>query len=322
MCIDHVPLACLVAAMLAFSAGLVVWTIAAELELSVKVSAATLTGATFLVLLIVISWAGLEMLYNQDSERDPGDLQPLARAQAPHFVRQLEAQAKNITREEADQPRAESSSTEDAFWDVWQTILFITKRISHPESSHGQSRAIGHPVNGNEHGIGRSASRHGSSRAADLSESLNEDDGILTDEIPRVLPSTNSTEPARLKVQRGLMTAVHYFRAYGSDELHAIVWAQNSQPQDKLQTIQPVKRLPVLHPPGHDIRFSPDGKYFAASQSKGGVAIWDIDNFDGDAKKTIPSSGGRFAWSPSSTHFVIVEKKGLTIWQSDEVRNQ
>lgn len=56
VCLDHTPLLCLVAAVLAFSTGLVIWTIAADLALAVKICAGVFTGSTFIVLLAVIAW--------------------------------------------------------------------------------------------------------------------------------------------------------------------------------------------------------------------------------------------------------------------------
>lgn len=60
VCSDHTPLLCLAAAVLAFSAGLVIWTIAADLSLAVKICVGTMTGTTFVVLLVVVIWEVVE----------------------------------------------------------------------------------------------------------------------------------------------------------------------------------------------------------------------------------------------------------------------
>lgn len=48
--------------MLTFSAGLVAWTVAADLALAVRICAASLTSATLLVLITIVLWEGKERL--------------------------------------------------------------------------------------------------------------------------------------------------------------------------------------------------------------------------------------------------------------------
>lgn len=68
VCLDHAPLFCLVGAVLAFSAGLVGWTIAASLALPVKICAATMTCTTFLILFTIIIWETREWWHQRNKK--------------------------------------------------------------------------------------------------------------------------------------------------------------------------------------------------------------------------------------------------------------
>lgn len=86
VCLDHTPLLCLVGAVLAFSAGLVVWTFAADLALAVKICAAAMTCATSLILFTVIIWeAGEWWQESKKGQPPPIDSEPIAGMPALHY---------------------------------------------------------------------------------------------------------------------------------------------------------------------------------------------------------------------------------------------
>lgn len=92
---------------------------------------------------------------------------------------------------------------------------------------------------------------------------------------------------------------------------------ENSRPRrDELRSLNPVQTLPIYHPPGRDIHFSPDGTRLAISVLDGNLAIWDVGKYDEEAQMLF-SPGGRFAWSPDSSYIVIIMDNGLSIWNKD-----
>ncbi|KAG9033715.1 hypothetical protein FS837_002404, partial [Tulasnella sp. UAMH 9824] len=60
VCLVQTPFLFLIGAVLAFSAGLVVWTFAANLAVAVKVTASVMTFATLLILVVVLAWEARE----------------------------------------------------------------------------------------------------------------------------------------------------------------------------------------------------------------------------------------------------------------------
>lgn len=69
---------CLVIAVLAFSVGLVVWTIAADLATPVKISATAITCATFSVLFAIVIWEGREWWRETHAEPSLVDMTAIA----------------------------------------------------------------------------------------------------------------------------------------------------------------------------------------------------------------------------------------------------
>lgn len=316
ICLDYVPLGCLVGAVLAFSAGLVVWTIAAELKLAVRIPTAVITCATLLVLFIIIIWEAMEWWRDKKAEQAPADVQPLARIRmhAIRYTRQLDVGEESTTGEEGDQSSKEAPTMARGLWGVWRVV----RRVAGP-------RGTADGFNQQIHGFGRASagrtirfaiqlSQDERLCTGDLSEALGGDEGIQ-DEGATVLPDER---PRAVTVVQRLRGAVECLRTDEYRHIRAFILAQNPKlphPHHKLQRIQPVHRLQGFHPPGHDIHFSPDGKYLAASQLHGNVAIWPVGKFDGEAELVLPNSAGRFAWSPNSSCLIIIEKKGLSIWE-------
>ncbi|KAG9042982.1 hypothetical protein FS837_010171 [Tulasnella sp. UAMH 9824] len=76
ICLDHTPLVCLVGAVLTFSAGLVTWTVAADLDLAVKICAGAMTCGTFLVLFAAILWEAREWWKESSTEAEQPSHEP------------------------------------------------------------------------------------------------------------------------------------------------------------------------------------------------------------------------------------------------------
>lgn len=305
MCFDYVPLGCLVGAVLAFSVGLVVWTIAAELGLAVKISAATITGATFLVLFIIIGWEAMEWLRNK---QDRADVEPLARIHALLYTRQPGAGDNNTTEEEGNHPREKISAVKRGLLDALRGICH-TERLDPTDASAQQKRVFGRVPAGRRIRFAIQLSQHDMLCTGDLSEALGGDDGIQDEGV-----TAPPGERAAIAGQR-FRRAVECLMTEDYRHFRAFILAQNPKSPHNLRTIQPVHQLWGFHPPGHDIHFSPDEKYLAVSQLNGIVRIWAVDKFGGEAEMALPNSGGRFAWSPDSSRVLIIEKTGLSIWE-------
>ncbi|KAG8974261.1 hypothetical protein FRC05_007685 [Tulasnella sp. 425] len=297
---DHAPLGCLVLAVLAFSVGLVVWTFAAGFHISVSISTVVITCATFLVLFTIIFWECREWCRDKHAEPTPVDLKTIISMQEPHHQQRAAEIAEGSAIEEGGPASA----------GTWMTVTAGLYQLLQPLPD------------GLRNNLGDQALHLKRALTPDLPDT-GEDDEIQDEEVPTVLHSAKSAplqtgeiSPPPSMFQKAVLDLIcdENLRKLVSDRLPDV-----RRRQDKLQTLRPIHRLRIFHPSGHDIHFSPDGKRLAVSQLDGSVAIWAVDKLDGEAERTLLSSVGRFAWSPDSSHIVIIAKEGLSIRKANKL---
>lgn len=68
-CLNRTPIACLVAAVLTFSAGLVAWTFSSSSGTLVRISASTLTGTTVVIVVTIVIWEVREQVRDYTHSR-------------------------------------------------------------------------------------------------------------------------------------------------------------------------------------------------------------------------------------------------------------
>lgn len=332
ICFDHTPLVCLVGAVITFSTGLVAWTVAADLALAVRICTGTMTFATFLVLFTAILWEVRERRkeIRKDVEQDPRQPEPLMGVPAPSYTLQLPGGATNSNSNSRGRGLAlviilKSAATLFCTWRQQLTHL-ITRHFKADSSTRSRSE------HDSTHGIGdvHSSSRVSMSNGVAAKDvvregSLASDAFDAPDWEPMSAPTQSlneqqkeehhktRTESSRSKLQ-GLVK--------GLKEDQAPDRPDNCRARpDELQSLRPLRRLPIFHSAGHDIHFSPDGKRLAVSRLNGHLAIWEVGKYN-EKPTQLRSPVGRFAWSPDSSHIVVVMEKGLKTWSVASVSHK
>ncbi|KAG8974260.1 hypothetical protein FRC05_007684 [Tulasnella sp. 425] len=341
ICLDHTPLLCLVGSVLAFSAGLVVWTFAAKLALSVKISVGTITGVTFFVLIAAIIWEIMEWW-----RQDPTDTEEYLDApESPSGTPVLEypwrswESAKDVGAEIRSRMLGGTLNVVATLRQSWRRLIrFITGNsnadpsqfILPQDNPNRKGDAIFPSIEGTrKNGI---AGQELASTWSLTSISSDESDKSDTPEWEPMTPNSSgplhgrrngplsplqTTSPTRSKFQNA-------GRALMKDERTREIVAIQSQDRpeycilrrNELQNLRPVLRLPIFHAPGHDIHFSPDGTRLAVSRLNQSLAIWEVGKYH-EKPQTMPSPIGRFAWSPDGSHIVVIKEDGLNIWNKD-----
>ncbi|KAG8974263.1 hypothetical protein FRC05_007687 [Tulasnella sp. 425] len=313
---------CLVGAVLAFSAGLVGWTIAANLALAVRICAASMTGATFIVLLVIVGWEAREWWHSESRkvEQAPAGTEPSAEKQSLRDLRQAWKQSKEGTPKKTVGYRQMLVNGITRYFGPGadRSISNLPQESSTQNPGKPSSGILG-PLADR---FGGRASVRRNSSALGLLEG-GDDYDIPDLELP-MLPVIGKVSPARGKFHGAV------YRLIVDPRLRDQVRAQSkespkfehtssktSEPQcirpDELLNLKPSHRLPVFHPTGHDIQFSPDRTRLAVSKLNGTVAIWAVGKFDEKPEVVIPCPIGRFVWSPDSSQLLIVKKNGLFV---------
>lgn len=341
ICLDHTPLLCLVGSVLAFSAGLVVWTFAAELALSVKISVGTITGVTFFVLIAAIIWEIMEWW-----RQDPTDAEEyLDDPESPSGTPVLEypwrswESAKDVGAEIRSRMLGGTLNVVATLRQSWRRLIcFITgnsnadpSQFSLPQDNPTRKGDTIFPSIEGTRKNGFAGQELASTWSLN-SISSDESDKSDTPEWELMTPNSSgplhgrrngslsplqTTSPTRSKFQNA-------GRALMKDERSREIVAIQSQDRpeycilrrNELQNLHPVLRLPIFHAPGHDIHFSPDGTCLAVSRLNQSLAIWEVGKYH-EKPQTMPSPIGRFAWSPDGSHIVVIKEDGLNIWNKD-----
>ncbi|KIO17627.1 hypothetical protein M407DRAFT_227814 [Tulasnella calospora MUT 4182] len=343
VCLDHTPLLCLVGAVLAFSAGLVVWTFAANLALAVKICAATMTSATSLILFTVIIWDVREWWQGaRKAQPTPSETEPPPGMPARRKPRKSAEQAAGDALNRVSDPLADGKG-------VWRQRLrdFMTgsASIAPPTLSHdgespnrqddvesglmtqsptrisfgghnfpsGKSLASGSEEGGIETMVSDSALISVAAPGTTTSGH-----GILNKRRDAPPPSTGKVPPAHVAFQGAGYDSTENDAARTSIQAS---WSENSHPRrSQLLGLTPARVLDIDHPPGHDIHFSPDGMRLAIS-TRTGLTILEVSKAVVEPHDHPSSSEfERFVWSPDSSHIVAINvDTGLLTWNKDSV---
>ncbi|KAG8944175.1 hypothetical protein FRC04_002131 [Tulasnella sp. 424] len=310
ICLDHTPLLCLIGSVIAFSAGLVVFTFAAKLALPVKIWVGIMTGVTSLVLIAAIIWELVEW-WRQDygaAEENPGDSEPLLGTPVPQHPWIPWKSTKKL-----------GAEARDRLWAGTLTVA-VTLRQSWRRLITGPSKTDQSGLDGHGHNLEDvHTSMEGSGRNDSTGQNLVSTTFLTPDSFDESHKSDPSDRTPASPNRSKFQNAAH---ALAKDEkLREIVSALSQEGhcvsrRDELKHLRPVRRLRIFHAAGEDIHFSPDGTRLAVSGVDESLAIWEVGKYH-EKLQTIPCPVGRFAWSPDSSHIVIMEKDGLAVWNND-----
>ncbi|KAG8991861.1 hypothetical protein FRB90_001203, partial [Tulasnella sp. 427] len=333
VCFDHTTLLCLVGAVLAFSAGLVVWTAAADLALAVKTCVGLMTFVTFGVILTVIYWELAEWRRNNRNVGKQISADADLVEEIPDLVsawRAWKSDVEGLERRQSDQPKSQG------------LILRIARALyghsifqgipSRPSDSHMIS---GTDLEAPPPKQDRSLGKGSNSRLDDAVKGRDAYD--MRDLELHAVTSRDDVPPAwkvkKRKFYRAVRKAimVNQFKKTLLKPIPEVPFSSQhemSRPDHQppssgeqlaeLEKLHPVCKLPIFHPDDHDIHFSPDGKKLAVGMLKGGVAICDVGavstgNFFKTRDSVPGARGTRFAWSPDSSHLAMISKDGVLI---------
>lgn len=337
-CLNHAPIACLVAAVLTFSVGLVAWTFASSLGIVVTACAITHTAATAIILIAVVFWETKERLREYEREFREYGVNPLLavwrRLKYPYaLVRST----------------LSGSSPGLAAW-LRQKWHFLFGSPIHRDSAvHAQSEdkpggesRIMTPVP--EDGIDDTKSgpmvhfppelpQHSPTKWQSRNLHLKRPSplflGIPTapsDQIPDT-PFSPISPAVEEHASTPILQRTFRRRAWDlahDKNLRAVIrstpMGTTGYRRNELNNIRPVRALLSERPIGRDMHFSPDGSYLAVSRVDGMVAIWKVDDL-GEHPITIPAPAERFAWSTDGSYIVNILHKGFQIWDRNKVRS-
>ncbi|KIO25401.1 hypothetical protein M407DRAFT_25304 [Tulasnella calospora MUT 4182] len=336
VCLDQAPLVCLAGAVLTFSLGLVIWTIAFDLALPVKICAAVITSATFVVLFTVGLWEIKEWL----TRTEWSITKPTQHTAGPQTEVQPRHSPWRDWREDDDWVLVEPSARGWLLkiWDRFVRRIRAHHTAPAPTISTPQGNllprsgdALPTPAGPETTTLAAEASVSGICLSSGLFEgdyeyeapNLEERVKRFSASLPLVdplnaaakqRPPTAKISSARQRFQKVVLDLIN------DSQLREILvnmpnlpFDYNSFQLDDLQKLQPVSRLPIFHPAGQDIHFSPDGNYLGVSQLNGNVAIWRADRLYDQPEISMTSPTGRFGWSPDGSQLVVITKNGLSI---------
>ncbi|KAG8955142.1 hypothetical protein FRC04_009599 [Tulasnella sp. 424] len=336
-CLNHAPIACLVAAVLTFSVGLVAWTFASNLGIVVTACAITLTAATAIILVAVVVWETGERLREYKREFREYGVNP--------FLRSLKYPYALV------RPTLSGSSPGLTAWLRQKWRFAFGSPIHHDRSNHvasedrpgGESRVAtpahedsiddtksGPPtidlsLEPPQHLPPKWQSRKLHLKRPTLQPVLLGVPTVHSDQVPDT--PFSPTSPA-LEEHASTPVLQRTFRKRAWDLAHdknlrAVIrstpMGTTGYRRNELNNIRPVRCLLSERPIGRDMHFSPDGSYLAVSRVDGMVAIWNVDNFD-EYPITIPAPTERFAWSPDGAYIVSILPKGFQIWNRNRRR--
>lgn len=336
-CLNHAPIACLVAAVLTFSVGLVAWTFGSKLGVVVTACATAQTVATAIILIAVVIWETGERLREykraiHQELRDSGinplpivwrklkyyfflaaatlfdsghDLVIWLRRKWNQVFGRLLRRYPSIRGPLDELPGGSSNPTVQAPKDTNSTASGPTGLLSletPPDAlTRWQSRKW-------------QAKRFSAAPPSPLT--LYPDQGAGGPLSP--------TSPALEELFFGPSTPIlqRTFRRRAwelvrdpslRDVIQSSPLVATGSRRSELNSIRPVHALLLERPVGRDMHFSPDGKWLAVSRVDARVAIWSTNAFE-EEPITIPAPTERFAWSPNGCYIVNILNKGFQIW--------
>lgn len=355
VCLDQTPLVCLSAAVLAFSIGLVIWTIAFDLALAVKICAAVITCATFVVLITVGLWEVKEWWTRTERSKKGAQTQDNAEPQTethPQYFPWRDWRKRTLAeiegRDESPVLAEPQLTTVGRLLLNWNRLirLLTGPPLSPPPAGNVtpnnvvQSLPNALPIAAGPGmtTLAQEASGSGISMTSGLFEGDYEYDTPELGErmkrfsaaLPLIDPLNGPGEqrpptPKVSSVRQRFQNAVS--NLINDPQLREILVTMPTLPLDyhgfqleDLEKLRPAYRLQVFHPAGYDMHFSPDGKYLGVGCIDGTVAIWEVGRLYAKPKVVLTSPRGRFGWSPDSSRILVIMKKGPTILKTGSVR--
>ncbi|KIO23691.1 hypothetical protein M407DRAFT_26893 [Tulasnella calospora MUT 4182] len=337
LCLNHTPLLFLVAAVLTFSIGLVGYTYSSTQGKLVTLSATALTSFTSLILLTVIVWEGGERWQASKFRRkgrwvDGRDL-----------VNEPWQPYSNFKRFNAIIIRVALKSTRRLclilLIPLGLLLGWISSCLQRLASAGGdrtnadeESKRLPPPAVSPERVIPELTFHNPSNSSLETSSikiqprfarrstappgisQLKVETGNNVDEALESPPQTPGATARTSEKERFNKNAVRLIRSPASRE--KIKSVQMSPYESKtLRTVEPVSHLRPARGLGdvHDLIFSPDGKWLAASFANQWTEVWAVgDDFTRNAQfNTQPSC---INWSPDSRYILAKQKDGVLIW--------
>ncbi|KAG8959034.1 hypothetical protein FRC00_002049, partial [Tulasnella sp. 408] len=348
VCLDQTPLVCLSAAVLAFSIGLVIWTIAFDLALPVKICAAVITCATFVVLITVGLWEVKEWWTRTERSKKATQNQDSGEPQTetpPRYFPWRDWRSRTLAeiegRYEIPVSAEPQLTTVGRLLFNWNRLirLLTGPPLSPPPAGNvprqnvvqSSPNALFTAAGPGTTTLAPEAAVSGISMTSGLFEGDYEYDAPELDErmkrfsaaLPLVDPLSGPGEqrpptPKVSSVRQRFQKAVS--NLINDPQLREILVTMPTLPLDyhgfqleDLEKLRPAYRLQIFHPAGYDMHFSPDGKYLGVGCLNGTVAIWEVGRLYAKPKVVLTSPRGRFGWSPDGSRILLIMKEGPTI---------
>ncbi|KAG9046937.1 hypothetical protein FS837_003373 [Tulasnella sp. UAMH 9824] len=298
---EEAPLFCLTGAVLAFSVGLVIWTMASNLALPVKICAAVVTCATYVVIFIVVFrvskdwWTHKEwiLVHGAGARTTP---YPMHRPWQDWRKDTMgETQGEDEKRVFGEPP----STTIAKLLHRCCRLIHLTTGFPFP------------PLTTDDKPRGKSTQR-----PADTSPNA-PGPGIATHpvesppcEVAMTPGQSNLQSKNRLPTSKGSL-----FYLIPQKVVLSPVIDSHFQ-LDDLKKLRPVHTLPIFHPAGYDMHFSPNGRYLGVGCINEAVAIWEVGSVYGKPEIVLASPTGRFGWSPDGAYVLVITKAGPSILEA------
>ncbi|KAG8915876.1 hypothetical protein FRC01_003478, partial [Tulasnella sp. 417] len=323
-CLNHTPIACLVAAVLTFSAGLVAWTFSSSLGTLVSISASTLTAITVAIVMTIVTWEVREQVQDYATARKPRFSDPLPSTRSEkwntikhlprkvmrEFFRIIHIFVSLVTPKWCTEP---STGNEELPAPYSSFIRVGTQSV--PQGSQHDSAPETVLTLQPMHSLGASDPQHAQQEGPPPMQSpeapANQDlDSplVITNQEP---PINNPTSPL-LEAFKNQATGLTR-----DPSLRTLIRSSRMTPSGF--SLQGMRRRCTLSANANiigNLHFSPDGNRLAISTRNGKVAIWDLELPDpGQSPTTITAPTGRFAWSREGSRLAIGTNnpKGLLV---------
>ncbi|KAG8930058.1 hypothetical protein FRC01_003354 [Tulasnella sp. 417] len=324
VCLDHTPLICLVGAVLAFSAGLVVFTFAADLAISVKICAAAMTSATSLILFTVIVWEIRERWQGTRKARPAPSKAEVPDRSAPRYPwlpwKSTKRSARNV-QNGLSAPLETLKHMLKLFG--CQFVCYIKGSANTYSPIFGRHRENPNGNHDVEAGVAAQASSAGQSIPSKTSPASAPGEGCAVTVDSKLAPGPSPTtsgfpqskqKAAPLPAIPSESSVLFDNKAFQA-KIRQSSWESSYPRRSELLGLRPVRTLDRYHLPGHEVHFSPDGTHLALCTSKG-VTIFDVAQYKKQYSIPNPKSVvDRFAWSSDNSHIAIIMGTSLSIWK-------
>ncbi|KIO25423.1 hypothetical protein M407DRAFT_25222 [Tulasnella calospora MUT 4182] len=322
-CLDNTPIACLVAAVLSFAAGLVAWTFSSSLGTLVTISASTLTAITVVIVMTIAIWEVREQVrdYTNAGKTRFSDPVPSTLSRkwriVKHFprrgIRSLLRVSYGLVSSLATRWRIKPNTDEEELPKPYSLFNGVRTQSIRQGSQHD-------PFSG----TGTTLQPMDSLGASDSQNTLPE--GLFS--LPPTPESPTNQEldsPLTITVQEPLsnVPASPLLQTFQDRALElrsdqslrtVIRWSITTPSSFRLLELKHMRPTCTLNAPAGikgNLHFSPDGNRLAMSTRDRKVAVWDLKARDPTpVPTTIFAFTGRFAWSRDGSHLVSCVDNG------------